>query len=509
MGTRKIAQMLGLGRKQVRNALPPAPRWTPHATSASPPTSLLDPFRTAIDEKVQAGLTTTRILREIRSQGYQGGRSILAAYVAKVRAPLRPKKKVRRRFETGPGKEMQVDWSTYRVPLAGKLRWVHAFVAVLAYSRKAFVHFFFNQRQSTLLEAHVLAFTDFEGLCARIVYDRMATVVLGTIGKERKPLWHPRFLDFCRHYGYEPFLCKVADPDRKGEVENFFYYLERDFVRGSSFESLEHMNRAVRIWLDEVANPRLHATIRRIPQELWSEEKPFLIELPHRLFPVFEEEIRQVGADATISISGTPYTVLARLAHHKVMVRLYAEHFEVLDARGELAMTREYVCESDKGRLQIDPLHYEDVRPRSPIPGGSLAQMEERFLQRFSQLAELLAGIKQRMKSLFHIHLRALWRSCEQWGEELFVPAALRAQGYRRYDAHAVRRILEREHPLPEEDPVTPLGAKARALCELGEVESGSLEDYAHLDAHVPKEPGAQEGEEEDDDDNVQNLVCV
>ena len=102
-GSRRIAKMLGLGRKQVRNAL---------STSTAPITnasrSKLEPHRDVIREKVKAGLTTSRILREIRREGYTGGRTILGEYVRELRGPLAAKKMVKRRFETGPAEEMQV-----------------------------------------------------------------------------------------------------------------------------------------------------------------------------------------------------------------------------------------------------------------------------------------------------------------------------------------------------------------------------------------------------------------
>ena len=142
----------------------------------------------------------------------------------------------------------------------------------------------------------------------------MATVVLGTVGKDRKPLWHPRFLEFTRHYGYEPYLCKVADPDRKGKDERVFLYLERDFIRGSEFHSFDDLNRKVRLWLDEVANRRVHGTTRRVPQEAWEEERHFLIPLPESPYPAYDEQLRKVGPDSVISVRGTPYTVPAKLA---------------------------------------------------------------------------------------------------------------------------------------------------------------------------------------------------
>jgi len=502
LGTRKIAPKVGVGRKVVRSLLqklghlkPPAPTRSKAAVAAA---SKLDPFRDLIKEKVKKNLTNARILREIKEQGYQGGLTILADYTRTLRVQPTPPKKVWRRFETPPGEETQYDWSPYRVPIGGTMRLVHAFAATLGFSRKTHVRFYPDEREATLLEAHVHAFEDFGGVTRRGVYDRMATVVLGTIGKDRKPLWHPRFRDFASYYGYEPYLCRVADPDRKGKDERVFLYLERDFIRGAEFDSFDDLNAKVSLWLDEVANRRVHGTTRKVPDEAWQQERPFLIALPDSRYPAYDEELRKVGPDAVISVRGTPYTVPAWLAHQTVGVHLYSDHFEVTDPKGEVAFSRRYVPLAERGRLVIDPMHYESVSRRGPLPGGSTGELEDALLTRFPGLEELCAGIRLRMKSLAHVHLRALWRLADRYGDKPFAEAAARAQTYRRFDAQAVRRILEHEHPLPDEEPEAPLTAAARVLMTLGNIDSGSLDDYAHLDS----EEGTAIDKSNNDDDS-------
>lgn len=486
LGTRKIAQKVGVGRKVVRGLLQKLgylEATETEMTHVASRASKLDPFQDEIKQKVKLGLKNTRILREIKEQGYTGSISILAEYTRTLRVQPPQTKKVWRRFETAPGEELQFDWSPYRVSIGGTQKLVHAFAATLGFSRKTHVRFYLDERESTLLEAHVHAFEDFGGVTRRGVYDRMSTVVLGTIGKDRKPLWHPRFIDFTRYYGYEPYLCKVADPDRKGKDERIFLYLEMDFLLGSVFESFDDLNAKAKLWQDEVANRRVHGTTRKVPDEAWAQERPFLIALPDSRYPAYDEELRKIGPDSVISVRGTRYTVPAKLAHQTVSVHLFSDHFEVLDPKGQIAFSRRYVSDAQRGQLVIDPMHYESVSRRASLPGGSVAELEKALLTRFPGLDELCAGIHLRMKSLAHVHLRALWRFADRWGDEPFAEAAARAQAYRRFDAQAVRRILEREHPLPDEEPEAPLTAAARVLLALGNVEEGSLDDYAHLDS--------------------------
>ncbi len=467
------------------------------AVKASP-AGKLDPFRETIEEKVGTGLTVTRILREIRERGYRGSRTILGDFVRTLKPPALRRKRIWRRFETGPGLETQVDWSPYEVTIAGQRRVVHAFQAILAFSRKIHVRFYWNERESTLLEAHVEAFKDFGGVTHRFVYDRMATVVLGTIGRNGEPIWHPRFLEFSCHFGFDPFLCRPKDPNRKGKVENGFWFLERDFLRSKNFASLEDLNHQVAVWLQDIANPRTHGTTGRIPEKVFlEEEKSLLIRLPDSLFPTFDEELREVGKDAVVWIRGTPYTIPARLAEsRRVAVRLFSNHFEVVDHRGQVGFSRRYVPEEEKGRLVIDPTHYDGVGPKTSAPPGASRRMEDGFLKRFPTLAELLAGLKVRMKSLFPVHLRALLRIADRWGDDAFLAAAARAQSFRRFDAQAVQRILEQQTPLPDEEPGCSSMAESRALIELGDVDGGSLDDYAHLDLSPPDSQAADEPED-------------
>jgi transposase len=493
-GTRKIALRVGWSRKIVRRVLREQ-----GCLKQPQPTrqSKLHPFRETIQDKVAQGLTITRILREIREEGYSGGRSILADYVRTLPAHV-PKKTVKRRFETRPGEEMQIDWSPYRVVIAGVLTTVHALGCLLCSSRKLWVHFFRNERQSTLLEGLATAFQYHHGCALRLVLDNMATAVLGRYAPNGLPIWHPRFLDFARHYGFEPFACAVRDADRKGKKEKSFRLVWDDFLKGSEFDSLDELNQRVMLWLDhtpEVANQRLHGTTRVVPNQAWLSEREFLIQLPEKRFPVYEQSVRVVDQDSTLSIEGTRYTVPPSLACRSVAVRLFAEHFEVLDSHQRVAFSRLYAPEADKGKLIIDPTHYATLNRRPRTQGHQ--RLDEAFLKRFPILAPFVMGTQLRMKALAPVHIRALLRLAGSYGEKAFLEAATRAQEYRRFDARAVERILERHYPLLDDAPLAPLGGVGAIL--ISDVEPGSLDDYSNLD-HEPDST-----EKNDDDDSEAN----
>jgi len=503
-GTREIARRVGRSRKIVRNVLKEAGVLRPQEPSSR---SKLDPFLEEIESRVKMRLTVSRILRELRALGYQGGRTVLAVRVRRLRETLtlEPRKKVKRRFETGPAEEMQIDWSPYQVPIAGHITRVHALGCLLCLSRKLFLGFYRDERQPTLLEGLATAFEYFDGCAHRVVLDNMATAVVGRLCAG-EVLWHPRFIEFARHYAFEPHACKPRDPDRKGKEEKTFRLVWDDFLKGAEFNSWEDLRRRCRVWLDEtpdVANRRKHGTTCRVPNEAYLDERDLLIRLPKERFAVFEQGVRDVDQDSTLAIRGTRYTVPAALAMRCVAVRLYAEHFEVLGPHGRIAFSRRYAEGSERGGLIIDKTHYA-LLPRRPRNSQSGERLDQAFLRRFPSLGPLCDGLKIHFKTLAPIHLRALLRLVDRFGQEAFIAAATRAQEFRRFDAYAVGRILEREHPLAESsDPVPPLGGIGPTV--LGEVEAGSLDNYSHLDgdqAINESESAATEGTTTRDKEN-------
>jgi hypothetical protein len=96
------------------------------------------------------------------------------------------------------------------------------------------------------------------------------------------------------------------------------------------------------------------------------------------------------------------------------------------------------------------------------------------FLRRFPTLATLVDGLKLKMKTLAPVHLRKLLRLAEAYGQDAFLAAAARAQAFRRFDALAVARILQRAQPEPPDEPPSPLGGNGAVV--LGEVDPGSLD---------------------------------
>ena len=156
---REIARETGVARNTVRRYLrdKDAPRYKPRP----PRSSKLDPFQAYITERLAAAapewIPASVLLMELRERGYSGGYTILKLFVGS----LRPKQAAEPviRFETEPGKQMQVDWAVIR---RGENR-LSVFVATLGWSRAAYVEFVTDERGETLIEALENAFLAFGG----------------------------------------------------------------------------------------------------------------------------------------------------------------------------------------------------------------------------------------------------------------------------------------------------------------------------------------------------------
>jgi transposase len=472
---RAIARRLGRDVKTIRRAL--------GRPAQPPPPSKLTPFQALAKEKFEAGLRSPRILRELRARGYAGGLTILKAYLQTL-APRRPPHSTFRRFETGPGIEAQSDWSPYRVMIAGVATMVHAFALVLAYSRRNFIAVFRDERLPTLLWAHGEAFRYHGGVCRRIAYDNQSAITLGRVGG--RPRWHPSFLAFAQHHGFEPAVGRPRHKERRGKVERPFRYFEEDFLRARTFASWDDLRAQVREWLDTVANVRVHGTTRRRVDEAYAEERPCLIALPAVTYPAARCETRTVQKDGLIPVDGSYYPVPDQPDGATVSVHIDPVRVQIFDAAGGLVATH---------AVPDQPMRL----PSPPPPAGrhdpalSRAAHEARFLGRFPEAVAFLDGLKHRMTSLTPIHLQALARLAHLYGDAAVRDALAVATAYRNFNARAIERILARVHPTVVPAPVVgPLTRRPEALGALDDVDPGSPQDYT-LDS-MPPTGGTSDG---------------
>ena len=242
--------------------------------------SKLDPYKPIIQRWLeQHPYSAAQIFQRLRAeQAYSGGISILTDYVRRVR-PVRAPAFLTLVF--APGECAQVDWGCAgSMAIGSTRRRLSFFVMVLCYSRLCYVEFSLGEATEHFLAAHQNALEFFGRVPAKILIDNLKTAVLKHPVGER-PLFHPRYLDFAAHYGFEPRACNVRRPNEKGRVETGVGYVKKNFLDGLQLPpGLNALNTAARHWMDTVANVRIHGETHKQPIELFALEKPHLNALP-------------------------------------------------------------------------------------------------------------------------------------------------------------------------------------------------------------------------------------
>ena len=115
-----------------------------------------------------------------------------------------------------------------------------------------------RETQDMLFDAHAEAFSFFNGIPLRGIYDNMKTAVDTVFtGKERK--FNQRFTQMLSHYLVEPTACTPAAGWEKGQVENQVGNMrEWLFVPRLKFADMESLNAYLLTRCLELASKRQH-----------------------------------------------------------------------------------------------------------------------------------------------------------------------------------------------------------------------------------------------------------
>jgi hypothetical protein len=190
--------------------------------------------------------------------------------------------------------------------------------------------FVVHQDLATVLRCHVAAFEALGGAPREVLYDRMKTAVTGD-GDEGGIVYNRALIDLARHYGFHPRACQAYRAKTKGKVERPFRHVREDFFLARTFRNMEDLNTQLRRWIDTVANPRVHATTRRIVNEVFAEEKPHLRSLPLAPFRAVLRLERRISRDGMVSVGGNFYSVPDATRRRTVEIHTLAEEVRIFE----------------------------------------------------------------------------------------------------------------------------------------------------------------------------------
>jgi transposase len=312
------------------------------------------------------------LLRELRTQGFTGGYQQVQRALQPLRTARQWAARATVRFETGPGEQAQVDFGQLAVWIADVATAVHFFVFTLGFSRRAVAYAYRNERLDTLLDGHERALRHFGGVPLTCLYDNPRTITLGRSAGQ--VLWHPRFEDFARYYGFTPRACQPYRARTKGKVESGVKYVKRNALAGRRFASWAALEAWLEEWAVTVSDVRVHGTTHERPIDRFARETltplgthpPYHYTAPRR---------RIVATDALVAIAAGRYSVPVRYVGQTVDVRETATHYVIV--AGDTCIAQH--AKAGRHAVVMEPAHYAGLLRPGAAPVADAPQWDPAY----------------------------------------------------------------------------------------------------------------------------------
>jgi transposase len=398
-------------------------------------TSRLDPFKARIVRLLETHpYSAQQIFQRLREEGFTGGATIVKDYVRKVRPPRR---EAFLKLSFVPGECAQIDWGEYGTIAVGNTRRrLSFFLMVLCYSRMMYLEFTVSQTMEHFLACHEHAFAAFAGCPARLMIDNLKSAVLRRVVGEA-PMFNPRYLDFARHWGFDISPCTPRKGNEKGRVENGVGYVKKNLLNGLDLHDFSAANPAAQLWLDTIANVRVHGETHRRPVDLFAQEQPLLRRLNPHPYDVGRVLSQRASRQFRIVLDTNEYSVPAEYAGQRLSVTAYPDrvciyHHDRLIARHVRSYGRHQDIE--------DPDH-----PKALLAQRRAAR-EQRLLMRFLSLSPhaqaYYEGLDARRLNVRH-HLRKIVALSEIYGDEALARAIEDGLAFAAFSCEYIANILE------------------------------------------------------------------
>lgn len=346
-------------------------------------------------------------------------------YVKSIREEYDIKKpKTSRQYEAldelPAGKQAQVDMGEISLEtLNGRHKKVYCFGMVMTHSRCKFI--LWQEKPfttDTFVQAHIKAFAFFGGRPQEMVYDQ--DNILAVSENNGDIIYTEGFQNYVNEVKFDIFLCRGADPESKGLIENVVKYAKHGFAEHRIFRDINSFNADCIAWLKRTGNKKVHGTTKKIPAEVFTLEKEHLIPVSEYNFAVAANDSidYQVRKDNIILYKGNRYRVPKGTYSpgKRVFMVVSDETVSITDTlTGEIYASHP-LCH-EKGKLIGQK---RDDRDKSKS-----LQEQEKLVQQLFQEDELVSPfldhIHQKKPRYYRDQLGVIRKLFEEWNAELLI----------------------------------------------------------------------------------------
>jgi transposase len=370
-GVKRISRELGISRNTAKDYIA-AGGWAPYRQPQRK--KALDGQEAWLRERLRRHRGNADVIRQelAAEKGIIVSLRTVERAVQPYRQELAAEARATVRFETPPGKQLQIDFGERLVEIGGSKVRAYLFVATLGYSRRHHIRAFRNERQESWFDGLESAFAKFGGVPEEVLFDNARALVVEHDPTTRTVVFNDKLKAFAKHWGFRPRACAPYRARTKGKTENGVGYVKRNAIAGRCFPSWEAFEAHLEAWTRDVADVRVHGTTGEVPLErFWRTEAQALKQIAGMPpFQAARELIRRVQSDCAVEIDGNAYSVPWRLIGE--MVRATVADGTVRIHYGFHEVAVHPICAGRRRRV-IDPAHFEGLTGFRVSHAGELA----------------------------------------------------------------------------------------------------------------------------------------
>jgi transposase len=417
-------------------------QWRPRATTKPRP-SKLDPYKGQIVRWLDTHpYSAQQIVQRLRELGFTGGATIVKVYVARIR-PRKPAAYLK--LEFAPGECAQVDWGSFgSIGVGRSRRRLSFFVMVLCYSRRMYLEFTVSQTSEFFLGCHEHAFAAFGGVPARIMVDNLKSAVLQRLAGSA-PVFNPRYADFARHWGFEISACNPRAANEKGRVENAVGYIKKNLLAGLQLPEFAALNALAKVWVDTVADVRLHAATHQRPIDRFAEESGKLGPLNPNGYALATIHPVRASRTCRVPLQANHYSVPPQFAGLRLLLQAWPDRVCVY--HGQQLVARHARCFDRHCDIE-DPDHARVLQAQRA------SAREQRLMVQFLALSPRAAAYQQGLEAKranARSHIRRIVALAEIHGREALARAIDDGLELQAFSAEYIANIVAaRQRGAPE-----------------------------------------------------------